>query len=117
MNNGNQKARLRVATSRKYKDRDGQKQEKTTWHTIEVWGKQAEFCAQYLTKGRTVYVEGENEDQEYDGKDGTRKYVRVINASTVQALGSNKTVGGGGQNRDTQAGSFGGEPDDSDIPF
>ena len=81
-------ANFSVATSKSWKDKDGAKQEKTTWHRVVVWGKQAESCAQYLEKGSQVYVEGEIDNREWEGKDGTKRYTTEVNASTVQFLGS-----------------------------
>ena len=77
-----------LATSDSYTDRDGQRQERTDWHNVVVYGKQAELCGQYLTKGRQVYVEGRLHTREYEAKDGTGKRYRTeIIAQRVQFLG------------------------------
>jgi single-strand DNA-binding protein len=112
-------ARLSVATSENWTDRDGKKQERTEWHRIVVWGKLAELCGKYLTKGRQVYVEGRLQTRSWEDPQGQKRYSTEVVANTVQFLGgaSNETV------RDTQAGSpddFGPEPSfdsNEEIPF
>lgn len=79
---------LRLATTEKFKDRDGVQQEKTEWHRVVVWGKTAESCGQYLSKGRQVYVEGSIETREYTDKDGAKRFSTEIKASHVLFLGS-----------------------------
>lgn len=96
--NGTPKAKLRIATSRKWTDKQGNKQEKTQWHNVSVWGKQAENCARFLSKGRQVAVEGEIEYSEYE-KDGVKRYFTDIRANSVTFLsGQNQ----GGQNQGAQ---------------
>lgn len=82
-------ANFTVATSEKWKDKDGQKQEKTEWHNITFFGKQAEICDQFVKKGDQVYVEGRLETQKYE-KDGVTKYVTKILGQTIQFLGGKK---------------------------
>lgn len=94
--NGNPVCKFPVATSRKWTDKSGQKQEKTTWHNVVVWGKQAETCGQYLAKGRTVYVEGEIENRTYEKADGTKGYASEIIARDVRFLGGKDSGGGNG---------------------
>jgi len=79
-------ANLSVATDESYKDREGNKVEKSEWHRIVVWGKQAEFCGNYLAKGRLVYVEGKLETRKWTDKDGAEKYTTEIKADRVQGL-------------------------------
>lgn len=74
-----------VATSEKYKDKAGVEQEKTEWHTITTFGKLAEVCQKYVTKGMQVYVEGKIQTSSYE-KDGVKKYSTSIIANTVQFL-------------------------------
>lgn len=76
-----------VATSEKYKDKSGQSQEKTEWHRIVTWGKIAELCSQYLSKGRQVYLEGSITTRSWDDKDGKKCYTTEINANKVEFLG------------------------------
>ena len=74
--------------------KDGVKSEKTEWHRIVVWGKQAENCNEYLSKGRQVYIEGRIQTRSWDDKEGNKKYTTEIVANIVQLLGSprDKTV-------------------------
>ena len=90
---------LRVATSESWNDKNGQRQERTEWHRIVVWGKRAEVCAKYLAKGRQVFVEGRIQTRSYDDKDGNKKYIVEIIAADVQFLGGGGregAAGGGG---------------------
>src|SRR3990167_3226163 len=75
-----------VATSERWNDKSGQKQERTEWHRIVVYGPQAESCAQYLSKGRPVFIEGEVRYRQFEGKDGNKRYITEINAQRVQFL-------------------------------
>ena len=76
-----------MATSRKYKDRDDNLQEKTEWHRIVCWGKLAETCDQYLVKGRQVCVRGSIESREWTDKDGNKRVSFEIKADEVTFLG------------------------------
>lgn len=76
-----------LATSDSWTDKSGQKQERTEWHRVVVWGKLAELCGQYLGKGRQAYVEGSLQTRSWEGKDGGKRYTTEINAKTVQFLG------------------------------
>src|SRR4051812_40558504 len=131
---------LRIATTEVFKDKSGQRQEKTEWHRVTVWGDQAENCSKYLSKGRSVYVEGRLQTRTYD-KDGQKHYATDVVADRVVFLGSGGGAGGaagaaGGEGRrggapggmgGGRSGSEGGGPDDSeaggpppsddDIPF
>ena len=114
--NGRALAKFSVATSEKWTDQQGQKQERTEWHNIVVWGKQAETCGQYLSKGRQVYVEGSIRTRNYDDKDGNKKYITEIVARDVRFLG-----GAGGRAPQEAGvslppGEDAGPPED-DIPF
>src|ERR1700689_3901615 len=81
-------AKLSVATSENWKDKEGQKQERTEWHRVVVWGKMAEVVGQHLTKGRQVYIEGRLQTRSWDDKTtGQKRYATEIVASTVQFLG------------------------------
>lgn len=110
--------RLSVATSENWVDKGGQKQERTEWHRIVVWGKLAEICGKYLSKGRQVYVEGRLQTRSWEDN-GQKKYSTEIVASTVQFLGSNAEAGasagasqGGGMNQ-----SSGGNGGGNDFNF
>ena len=75
-----------VATSESWMD-NGEKKEKTEWHRVVVWGRQAEICEQYLKKGRLVYVEGKIQTRKYEDRDGADRYSTEIIARDVQFLG------------------------------
>ena len=84
---------LSVATSEYWTDKSGQKQEKTEWHRVVVWSKQAEQCNQYLTKGRQVYVEGQLQTRSWEDADNKKRYTTEVNARTVQFLGDVRSQG------------------------
>ncbi len=84
--NGGNVARLSVATSENWVDKEGQKQERTEWHRIVVWGKLAEICGRHLSKGRQVYIEGRLQTRSWEDQ-GVKKYSTEIVANTVQFLG------------------------------
>lgn len=90
-----------IATTDRWNDKQGQKQERTEWHRIVVWGQQAENCAKYLSKGRPVYIEGRLQTRQWDDKDGNKRYTTEVIAQRVQFLGSPT----GGQRADTDASS------------
>ena len=101
---------LRLATSESWNDKNGQRQERTEWHRIVVWGKRAEVCSKYLAKGRQVFVEGRIQTRTYDDKDGNKRYMTEIIANDVQFLGGGREAGAGG------GGGRGGRPDDGPPP-
>ncbi len=80
-------ANFSVATNESWSDKNGQKQERTEWHKVVVWGKLAELCNQFLAKGRQVYLEGRLQTRQWQDKDGQTKYTTEIQAQTVQFLG------------------------------
>ena len=83
-----------IATSRTWKNRDGEKQEETEWHRIAVFAKLAEVCGEYLKKGRTVYIEGRLRTRQYE-KDGVTHYTTEIVAEEVKFLGGRRDDEGG----------------------
>ena len=85
-NNGQHVANLRIATSETYTDRNGQRQENTEWHNVSAFGKTAEICGQYLSKGRSVYVEGRIKTREYTDRDGNSRKATEIVANQVLFL-------------------------------
>ncbi|RJR41371.1 MAG: single-stranded DNA-binding protein [Deltaproteobacteria bacterium] len=107
--------KFRIATTEKFKDRQGNVQERTDWHRITAWGKLAEICGQYLAKGKQVYIEGRLEYGSYE-KDGVKHYTTDIIANTMQMLG----LAGAGNRVQEPEPPFGpppgGVPED-DIPF
>jgi single-strand DNA-binding protein len=85
---GDSVANFSIATTERLADRSGNRQERTEWHRIVVFGKLADTCAQYLSKGRQVYVEGRLTTREYEAKDGTGKRYRTeIVARQIRFLG------------------------------
>jgi len=126
---------LSVATNEVWKDKGGQKQERTEWHRVNVWGDQAEHCSKYLVKGRMVYVEGRIQTRSWDDKEGKKRYSTEVVADRVvflggQAPGAEGGAGGGpGRGKrpwgdEAQApapaaadGPSGPPPSDDDIPF
>jgi len=88
-------ANFTLATNERFGGKEGQPaQERTEWHRIVVWGRTAENCAQYLDKGRSVYIEGRLQTREWQDKEGQKRQTTEIVALTVQFLG-NKGGGGG----------------------
>jgi len=86
-----------LATSESWTDKQsGEKQERTEWHRIKIFGRLGEIAAEYLKKGRQVYIEGSIRTDKFTGKDGVEKYFTDIIASEMQMLGSNEGGGGGG---------------------
>lgn len=86
-------ANFSVATNESWTDKSGQKQERTEWHRVVVWGKLAELCSQYLAKGRQCYVEGRLQTRQWQDKDGQTKYTTEIQAQTIQFLGAGAGAG------------------------
>ena len=117
-------ARLSVATSETWMDKNNQKQERTEWHRVVVWGRQAENCGKHLSKGRQVYVEGRLQTRSWEDQQGQKKYATEIVATTVQFLGAGTAERGEQQSTRASGGDFaqdfGPEPsfDNADeIPF
>jgi single-strand DNA-binding protein len=86
-------ATLNLATTEVWNDKaSGQKQEKTEWHRVVLWGKSAESLSEYLTKGKQIYIEGRLQTRKWQDKDGNDKYTTEIRADRITLLGG----GGGG---------------------
>lgn len=88
--NGSPVANFNLATNEVWMDKDGKKQEKTEWHKVVVFGKLAETCQKYLTKGKQTYIEGKLQTRQWQDKDGQTKYSTEIQAVSVQFLSSNE---------------------------
>jgi single-strand DNA-binding protein len=130
-------ASFTLATSRRWKDKNGQRQEQTEWHQIVVWGKQAEIAGQYLTKGKQIFLEGRLQTRSWDDRQtGEKRYRTEVVCDNFQMLGSRGGGGGdfeqggaapGGSGGGGGGGSYddggfgggggGGDLDDDDIPF
>jgi single-strand DNA-binding protein len=105
-NTGTAVANFNLATSENWNDKSGQRQERTEWHRVVVWGKLAELCEKYLAKGRQCFVEGRLQTRSWDDKDGNKKYTTEIVASTVQFLGATQGAGAGaGMSQDNSRGN------------
>jgi single-strand DNA-binding protein len=87
---------LNIATSEQWKDKSGEKQERTEWHRVVLFGRQAEVAGEYLKKGRSVYIEGRLQTRKYTDKDGVEKYSTEIVADRMQLIGGARDAGGGG---------------------
>lgn len=114
---GKSVATFSVATTDKWKDNNGQWHEKTEWHNIVVWGAKADNCAQYLSKGSSVYIDGKISTRTWDDRDGNKKYKTEIIANEVLFL--NKKSGGGQSNNQKPAPASDGfdVPIDYGMPF
>jgi len=121
-------ATVSLATTERFKDRDGNQKEDTQWHRIVIWGKTAESLHEYLTKGKQIYVEGKIQTREWTDKEGKQAKTTEIRADRIVLLGS----AGGGEararaprERFAEAGESGppadaspvDAPHDDDIPF
>jgi len=125
---------IRIATTDTWKDKAGEKQEKTEWHSIVFFGRQAEIAAEYLKKGRQIYVEGRLQTRKWQDKEGQDRYTTEIVADRMQMLGNREGAGGGANSgepppeREPRPSSGGAKPGaapskknvddlDDDIPF
>ena len=91
--NGQAVVNFTLATSEAWTDKaSGQKQERTEWHRIVAWGRTGELCAQYLSKGRSVYIEGRIQTREWEDKEGQKRWTTEVNAQTVQFLGGPRSA-------------------------
>ncbi len=105
-------ATFSLATNRKWKDKEGQPQEQAEWHNIVTWGKQAEFCKEYLKKGSAVFVEGRIQYRTYDDKDGNKRYITEIVARSIQMLGRKGETKEEPASQDLESSAA-----DEDLPF
>ena len=125
--NGQPVANFSLATSENWTDKtSGEKVEKTEWHRVVVWGRTAEHCSQYLSKGRSVYIEGRLQTRDWEDKEGQKRSTTEVNALTVQFLGGPRGQGAGESSPSAGESSSGGSfeggsgappaPGD-DVPF
>jgi single-strand DNA-binding protein len=105
---GNQAVlRIRLATTESYMNKAGERQQRTEWHTVILWGRRAEALSKILSKGRSICVEGRIQYRQWDDREGNKRYSTEINATNVLL------IGGGGGGGDFPTDDFG----DDDIPF
>lgn len=109
-------ANFSLATTERWTGQDGQKNERTVWHNVVAWGKQAELVKEYLRKGRQVYIEGRIDNRSYDKKDGSGKgYISEVVVQNIQFLGSRGDTGDApSANHEPPQEDAGG---DDDLPF
>lgn len=88
-------ANLNIATSETWKDKNGEKQERTEWHRVVLFGRTAEIAGEYLKKGRSVYIEGRLQTRKYTDKDGVEKYSTEIVGDRMQLIGGPREGAGG----------------------
>ena len=124
---GSPVATLNLATTEVWNDKGGQRQEKTEWHRVVLWGKTAESLNEYLTKGKQIYVEGRLQTRQWDDKDGNKRYTTEIRGDRIVLLGGGMGAGGGGGRQQPRTTGHpaeehpmmepGSELTDDDIPF
>ncbi len=122
---GTSVATISIATTDVWNDKAGNKQEKTEWHRVVLWGKTAETLQEYLLKGRQIYVEGRLQTREWQDRDGNKRYTTETRADRVVLLGGrgNSAGDGSGGSQERQAeppsgsGDTGGGLTEDDIPF
>ncbi len=111
---------LRIATDESWKDKSGEKVQKTEWHRVVTFRKLAEICGSYLSKGRLVFIEGKLQTRSWEDKEGQKRYMTEIVASNMQMLES-KGSGGSREAAGADSGmpSYGGgeQAPDEDVPF
>lgn len=111
--NGDAVSKFSVATSKKWKGKDGKPGESTEWHNCTAWGKLAEICGEYLRKGSQVHIEGELKTNMWE-KDGEKKYRTEIIVKDLIMLGGKQ---GGGSDENSSGGGDGNKTSDEHIPF
>lgn len=119
MPDGNMVVNLRIATDENYKNKEGEKVTKTEWHRIVIFGKLAEICGKFLTKGRLVYIEGRIQTRKWE-KDGHTNYTTEIIALVMKMLDSQKTNGAAAPPANGGAPPAGPDTDqipEEDVPF
>src|SRR5215813_12445076 len=112
-------ATLNMATTEMWNDKSGQRQEKTEWHRVVLWGKTAESLSEYLTKGKQIYVEGRLQTRQWDDKDGNKRYTTEIRSDRVVLL-SGGGRGGAAMSSGSERGGgsdFGSPGPDSSAPL
>ena len=112
-----------MATNERRKDKAGEMQDQTTWFKVTLWGRQAETASQYLTKGKSVYIEGRLRVEEWTDRDGKPRHTLEVNATDMQFIGGGRGEGEPPMERAAAAGGGATEHSepadvaDDDIPF
>lgn len=112
-NGGQAVLKLRVATTESYLDKNGDRKERTDWHTCVLWGKRAEALSKHLSKGSQVWIEGSIQTRSWEDKDGGKRYATEINVRDIGLLGSK----GAGRSAEPDSSYGVDEGDDSNLPF
>ena len=108
---------IRMATTESYLDRDKERQERTEWHTVVMWGKRGESLSRFLEKGSRICVEGRLQTRSWESKDGGKRYSTEVVATNLLLLGEKQQGGGGrGRDREPERNDDDGWGDDN-IPF
>lgn len=102
--------KLRLATNESFTNKAGERQERTEWHRVVVWGKRAEALSKFLTKGRQLYIEGRLQTRSWEDKDGQKKYATDIVATELILLGGGSGAGRGAPGPSAGGGGGGGRP-------
>ncbi|NPA49297.1 MAG: single-stranded DNA-binding protein [Thermodesulfobacteria bacterium] len=110
-------ATFRIATSERWTDKNGQRQERVEWHRIVAFGRLAEICGEYLAKGRQVYIEGRLQTRSYEDRDGVKRYVTEIVAQNMQMLGRRDEIGPAPPSPSAEGDFMDEPPPDEDLPF
>jgi single-strand DNA-binding protein len=121
---GKAMASFSLATSERWNDKDGNKQDKTTWHNIVAWGKQAEVMKEYLFKGKEIYIEGRIDNRSYEDKENVKKYISEVVVQSFQFVGSKSSGESSGASQmppaepsTSSAPQAGSTSNDDDLPF
>src|SRR3954453_14950206 len=113
---GSPVATINLATTEIWNDKAGQRQEKTEWHRVVLWGKTAETLNEYLVKGKQIYVEGRLQTRQWDDKDGNKRYTTEIRGDRVVLLSGGGGGGmGGGGGRSSNRGGGGSAPSEDPM--
>jgi single-strand DNA-binding protein len=124
---GSAVANFSIATNERWKDKEGNAQERTEWHNIVLWGRLAEIANDYLKKGSPVYIEGRLQTRSWEDRDGNKRYTTEIVGTQMQMLGRAEAAGGGRSPEPASEGGGGpgpapggkgsGDDVDDDLPF
>jgi single-strand DNA-binding protein len=121
--NGTAVATFRIATTERYNDRNGERQERTEWHRIVAWSKLAEICNNYLKKGKQVYIEGRIQTRQWEDQSGNTRYTTEIVANNMVMLGRAGDIADDIPSQQfppdsgRQDSGGGGGSDEDDLPF